>query len=216
MSSLDSSSAWQGYALTGRPDFLNYHHRGDVTWSELWGFYAKRGAEPEAVLRLTGLFHIFQSQAYDGEGCVLERDGEVYHELEAWVGLAMDREDLVPEERLRENLATLLAQGLISPLYYEAVFSVYVEACLTRSVDRWTADLEALGAVESTESAKLLRGRLGMHLDQLPRCPIPSGADRWDTLVVGLVNRHYDAWDLAYTAALGDDAEGWQDDGDGG
>src|SRR5579872_278863 len=130
MDAVFADAGWKGYALTGRPDFLNYLKRGDVTWSELWAFYRENPADASAMIHLMGLFHIFLSQQYDREGSVLDREGEVYPQLREWARFAVSCQEFVPEENLRDSLAHLLGQSLISALYYEAVFSVFVEACL--------------------------------------------------------------------------------------
>lgn len=216
MSATDTRTAWQGYANTGRPDFLNYLRAGDVTWSELWDHYRAHTPESEAVLRLTGLFHIFMSQAYDDEGGVLDRDGEVFTALRDWGELALDRPDLVPEERLRDSLATLLGQSLISPLYYEAVFTLFVEASLARHVRLWTENLDQLEEPQAGARAAVERRHMAIHLDELPRAPSPQIARRWDHHVSVVIGRHYTAWDEAYALAIGDDGEAWRDEGDGG
>src|SRR5687767_699731 len=122
-------TAWQGYALTGRPDFLNYLRAGFVTWRQLWEFYRDHPADPNVVVRLMGLFHGFQSHDYDREGCVLDPDGDVYPQLREWARFAVAQREFLPEGTLRDNLADLLEQNLVSPLYYEAAFSAYLEAC---------------------------------------------------------------------------------------
>ena len=55
MVSWDGDFNWQSYALQGRPDVLNYLHRGDVSWEGLWSFYRTRAASPEAVMAVMNL-----------------------------------------------------------------------------------------------------------------------------------------------------------------
>src|SRR5688572_5543192 len=188
---------WKSYALTGRPDFLNYLRRGDVTWGELWRFYRENPADPAAMVRLMGLFHLFLSQDYDREGCVLDPDGRVYPELREWAGFAVAAQEFVPEEKLRDSLAGFLSQSLISPLYYEAVFSVYVEACLEEHAQAGNFSPTPLTVFGEKVSADTGGRRLAMRLPELPRYPGEA--------LSSLLDRHYDSWNLAYVAALGED-----------
>ena len=50
MTSWEGGFGWQEYALSGRPDFLNYLHSGDVTWEKLWEFYRRQPAAPRAAV----------------------------------------------------------------------------------------------------------------------------------------------------------------------
>ena len=52
MVSWEGGFSWQGYALSGRPDFLNYLNAGDVTWEKLWDFYRQATALPAAMRSL--------------------------------------------------------------------------------------------------------------------------------------------------------------------
>ena len=74
---ISPESAWKTYALAGRPDFLNYLHAGDVTWPEVWSFYRTYPADTDAVVRICGLFHMFESLAFDREGNLYISDGYV-------------------------------------------------------------------------------------------------------------------------------------------
>jgi hypothetical protein len=209
----DPGAAWQGYALTGRPDFLNYLHRGDVSWSDLWRFYGRHEAEADAVLRLSGLFHIFMSQEYEHRGSVLDRDTDLFAGLVEWAGFAVEQEERIEEERLRDSLATLLGQSLICPLYYEAVFSMYVEASLRRHVNDWASDLGRLRALAAEHKPGWPSRRMALHLTELPPCPTSEARDWWEKGLSVVVDRHFAAWDDAYTLALGDEDEGWRDEG---
>ena len=64
MDAWEGAFSWQGYALEGRPDLLNYLYRGDVTWEQVWQLYRERPAKADAVLRISGLF-LFGSEESD-------------------------------------------------------------------------------------------------------------------------------------------------------
>jgi hypothetical protein len=207
------ASGWETYALVGRPDFLNYLRRGDVTWEDLWAFYSESAVEPSAVVRLSGLFHLFLSQEFEREGSVLEPESDVYRRLKLWATFAVDRPDRAPESGLRDSLADLLGQSLISPLYYEAVFSVYLEATLELQAKLWPdvpSDSAALPHPEIEDR------KLALRLSGLPRCPEVHTSARWDETLSILVDRHYATWNYAYALALGDEDEDWIDEGGGG
>ena len=212
MSAISAASGWETYALLGRPDFLNYLRMGVVTWDDLWEFYTASSAEPAAVVRLSGLFHLFQSQEYDQDGSVLDPETGIYRRLKRWAGFAVERPDLAPETDLRDSLADLLGQSLISPLYYEAVFSVYLEATLERQAKIWPdIQPDGLATLPEVEVRKL-----AIRLNELPRCPEMHTSARWDETLSMLVDRHYAAWNHAYALALGDEEEDWIDEGTGG
>jgi hypothetical protein len=209
-----SDEGWKAYALTGRPDFLNYLRRGDVTWRELWAYYRETPADPAAMARLMGLFHMFLSQDYDREGCVLDRDGPVYEELREWVRLAVACEEFLPEEKLRDSLASLLGQSLVSPLYYEAAFSVYLETSLEKHLPVHMSAAFRTGTADPGAEAR--DRRLAIRLPELPRYPESLGGARWDDSVSALVGRHYTAWNHAYVLALGEEEPDWRDEGGSG
>lgn len=210
MHAMPVDTGWQAYALNGRPDLLNYMRRGDVTWSDLWRFYRASPADPSAMVRLIGLFHMFLSQDYDREGCVLDADGEVYPRLHEWAVFVAECSDFIPEEKLRESLADLLGRSLISPLYYEAVFNAYLEAELHHVAALETAP-SSNGDAPNTKST--YHGRLCVHLYEDGLNPrVPAGAASRQ-LFSTLVGRHYAAWDQAYTVALGEDETDWLDEG---
>lgn len=209
-----TTTAWQNYAATGRPDFLNYLHRGDVTWGDLWRYYRDTPTEPESIQRLTRLFHIFNSQDYDREGCVLSEDGVVYPRLREWAEFAVGYPTLLPEPVTRENLADLLSSSLISSLYYEAVFGVYLQAVLRRHADAWATGqfyAEERGAQAATGERKL-----SLNLPELPRSPDPVHPETWDRTVRSVMQRHYREWNQAFAMAIGDEDPAWQDEGAGG
>jgi hypothetical protein len=192
MSGAAFDAAWQGYAVSGRPDFLNYLRRGDVTWDQLWSFYRQNPADPWAVLRLSGLFHAFASQDFDRSGCVLDRDTDLYDTLRAWAEFAAGSTEFVPEEKLQEALAGLLEQSLISPLYYEAAFNVFLEASLDRP-------LPAAGAAE---------GEPALAPERVAKS---AGGDG----LRAAVDRRYAAWNERYLLALGEEEDGWEEGGEG-
>src|SRR5687767_3768290 len=99
MDGVSSEAAWKSYAFSGRPDFLNYLYRGDVSGRELWEFSGQTPADTDAMVRLIGLFHSFQSADYDRSGCVLDRDGPVYTRLREWARFAVAAEEFLPEEK---------------------------------------------------------------------------------------------------------------------
>jgi hypothetical protein len=195
---------WQGYALTGRPDFLNYLYAGDVTWDELWDFYRQAPAPQEAVRSLTRLFHLFLSREYDATGCWLDPDGEVRARLRSWAEFALDAADRLPLDELLADLAGLVGSDLITPLYYQAVYLVFMEASVDRQASAWTAEREAVVAAEEP----------GLPLPDERRLPVyHPGADRfshlqgdaaWDAALRSLVSQQYCSWNSAYVASLSD------------
>lgn len=204
--STSAESLWVPYAVTGRPDFLNYLRQGDVTWEDLWAYYRAAPADPGAMLRLSGLFHIFLSHEFDRDGCVLDREGSVYAALSGWARFVADSAEFLPEHTVCGGLSSLLADSLISPLYFEAAFSTYVEALIR------------CGAVPAVD----VNGR---QSDSGPDCDRPrlrlllpdqaSSADAGlisDHLVPAL-RSHYQTWNVAFQSALGQETEGWLDEG---
>jgi len=205
MSGAAFDAAWQGYAVSGRPDFLNYLRRGDVTWSQLWGFYRENPADPWAVLRLTGLFHAFASQDFDRSGCVLDRDTDLYQTLRGWADFAAEATEFVPEEKVREALGGLLAQSLISPLYYEAVFNVFLEASLERSLP--------VAGPAALDSERRSARRLRILLPDL--APERLGKSAGGEGLRAAVDRRYAAWNQGFLLALGEEDDGWEEGGEG-
>lgn len=206
-------AGWRTYALTGRPDFLNYLRRGDVTWRELWDYYREQPTDADTCVRLCNLFHIFLSHDYDREGAVLDREGSVYANLYEWAEFAVECQEFLPEEKVRDGLAGVLAEGLIAPLYYEAVFSVYLEASLERHARVWSAGAAPLNGDLEVPRPRTLQRRLTFRLPDLPG---PSGVSRtpaWDETLSVLAGRHYEGWNYAYTVALGADEDGYMDEG---
>ena len=197
-----SGAGWKERALRGSPDFLNDLRDGAVTWSQLWAFYRQNGADPGAVLALMGFFHVVMSRQYEREGSLLDVDGRVYPELCDWARFVVANEEAVPEEKLRDSLAGLLGLSLVSPLYYELVFSLYLEASLERQVE--------IGAADATLSeagwrADLLppQGQMAVRLPERARCADGQGNGPAAEMLSRLLTRHYPPWDAAYTLALG-------------
>ena len=156
MDSWEGTFSWQGYALEGRPDLLNYLQRGDATWEQVWDLYRGRPVDPAAVLRISGLFHAFMSNLYDREGCYLDEDGETCRQLRAWCRFAAEREELLPEIRIQETLGRLGDGGMISRLYYVAAYRLYMEALLDCFAEAWRggAARESVPAEEGAASTR--------------------------------------------------------------
>jgi hypothetical protein len=213
VNAVSTESGWQAYALAGRPDFLNYLHAGDVSWGELWEFYRESDAPAEAILRVMGLFHIFLSQQYDNEGSVLDRDSGAYPLLREWAHATLELGPAVPEDRVRDSLASLLGQSLISALYYEAAFSVFLEATLERHAEMWAAAARLETQPLREGAAETGERRLSVRLSDLPGRPAAVPPEEWDASVARLLSRHYASWNEAYSLALGDEDAAWIDEG---
>lgn len=198
MDTWEGSFGWQGYARDGRPDLLNYLRRGDVTWEELWAYYRERASSAEAVQRLTGLFHAFMSSEFDQAGCHLDEDGETWCQLSAWAAFAIEFEDLLPEAAIQEILRRLGDQGMVSGLYYNAVFSVYMETLLDRYAgegrlaERVADRRDGLPAPEER--------RLGTYYPDAARFPQLSGEPAWRETLDAFLAGHYRTWNHAYAA----------------
>jgi hypothetical protein len=210
MDAAAGTSGWQTYAVTGRPDFLNYLRRGDVTWRQLWDYYREAPADPGAMLRLTGLFHAFLSYDYDREGCILDQDGTVYPALREWARFAHDVADFLPEEKVCEGMAALVGESLISAHYFEAAFNVYLETSLERQ-PVWMGDLEWLRQQEGFPHAG--EQRLRICLPTLPSGPYDGAGVRWEETLLAAIRRHYCLWSAAFDGALGEEEEDWLDEG---
>ena len=200
-----STDRWHEAAGSGSPDFLIHLHQGEVTWSQLWAFYRERSPDPTAVLALAAFFHAALSRAYDDEGGVLDRDGRMYPQLREWACFAATHPELLPEDRLRLSLAGLLGLGLVSALYYELVFAVYLEACLERQWDLGLRD-GAGGSQDWTTAIPLPRGRLPIRWTEWQGYADGQGDGRWVQSLSARVEQHYAGWNDAYSLALGDEA----------
>jgi len=210
---------WQGYVLAGRPDLMNYVRAGDVTWERIWRFCREAPAPGDAVLRVTRLFHIFLSWAYDQAGCWLDPEGEVRRELRAWARSAVAWEEGPREESQLAVLAGLLEKDLITRLYYEAAFAVYAEAALETYAERWTRDREEVRALAGSNGASLPRwvaaGALPLYQPEADRFAGLANDAEWEACLPRLLARHYHAWNRVYLATAPDPelAEALQDTG---
>jgi len=216
MDAISFEAGWQGYALTGRPDLLNYLRRGDVTWSQLWDFYRAHPADPGAVVRLMGLFHAFLSVQYDAEGAVLDYEQGVYPQLREWAQLAVECADWIPEEKIRDSLAGLLEQDLISPLYYEAVFNVYLEASVERSAAIWSEQPEARASLGGLEVPAVTFRRISIQLPERVLSDSLQNDPQWAAARSRIVSCRHADWDRAYAVALGEEEGDWRDEGGSG
>lgn len=202
MDSWEGIFSWQGYALEGRPDLLNYIRCGDVGWPDIWSFYGRSAASTEAVQRVSGLFHASLSQAYDREGSVLDLDGETYRQLRAWSEFAVAREDLIPEASVQEVLTRLADMGLVSELYYTAAYSVYMETTLDRYAAGWRSEVHRWSDTRSPAGkAGEDRRRLGVYYPEAERFPTLRGDPEWEQSLRRFLDNHYDSWNRAFSAA---------------
>jgi hypothetical protein len=223
MDAWDGSFSWKGYALQGRPDLLNYLRRGDATWEQVWDCYREHAAESAAILRIMGLFHAFMSARYDQEGCHLDEEGEVCRQLRAWAAFAIDVMEWLPEERIQESLARLGEAGMITPLYYAAAYSRYMEAILDCSALRWRAQWPAWtdhpdpGQEDrpSGESSAPEPALLPGYAPDRARFPDLRVEPAWERSVEALLASHYPSWNQAYCSLCPptDDEESFADVG---
>jgi hypothetical protein len=199
---------WQGYVLSGRPDLMNYVRAGDVTWERIWRFCRDAPAPGDAVLRVTRLFHIFLSWAYDRAGCWLDPEGEVCRELRAWARHAVAWEEGPQEELQLSVLAGLLEKNLVTRLYYEAAFAIYAEAALEAYAERWRRDRETIRDLAGANGAALPRlataGALPPYEPEAQRFAELSHDAEWEACVPRLLARHYHSWNRVYLATAPD------------
>lgn len=215
----EGSFNWQGYVLMGRPDLLNYIRAGDVTWEGIWRFCHEANAPGDAVLRVTRLFHLFASWAYDQAGCWLDPEGEVCRDLRAWAGHAVAWEEGPREESHLSVLAGLLEKGLVSRFYYEAAFAVWAACALDTYATRWVGEREAVRALAGGNGGTLPRlvvaGALPLRDPESGRFPTLQGDAEWEACMPRLLARHYHSWNRVYLATAPDEelAEALQDTG---
>jgi hypothetical protein len=202
--SWEGQFGWQGHALVGRPDFLNYLHAGDVTWEGIWRFCCAQPVPPDSVLRVMSLFHVFLSAAYDSAGCWLDPEGEVYRELQLWARFAVSMEETLPEAEVLDALGQLLDTGLATRLYYGAAFATYVEAALDRAVARWPHDATHLRAAEAERAPSEAR-LLPAYAPDPARFAALENDPEWERCMNHLLDRHYDSWNRVYVATAPDD-----------
>ena len=201
---------WKICALNGRSDFLNFVHQGEVTWSELWAFYRTAAADPEAMLRLYELFHLHLCPQFEAEGSVLDADEGAYVPLKEWARFAVYEQFALSEARLRESLSQLLAQGQLSPLYFEAAFSLYVEAEAERQ--EWETSALQRGVAQHRPLASMGSG-LRIRLPNVPSTY--ASVSHRDELVLQAADSHYSEWNQSYLTAVGEEDDDWQDEGEG-
>lgn len=200
---------WQEYALTGRPDFLNYLHAGDVTWEELWDYYRRQPASPDAIRSLTRLFHLFLSCEYDAAGCWLDPEGELAARLRAWAEFTLDRADDLLEE-VQADLAGLVGSGLVTPLYYRAAYLTWMEASVDRHAAAWKQ-----GGIPSADFFSELPGPDARHLPVYhpdpTRFPDLLGNPAWNDALRTHVAAQYCAWNHHLCAHVPDweEEEAW-------
>lgn len=205
--SWEGQFSWQGYALAGRPDFLNYLHAGDATWEAVWRFCHDWPVPPDSILRVMSLFHIFLSAAYDSAGCWLDPEGEVCRELRTWARLAIEMEETLPEAEVLNVLGHLLDTGLATRLYYEAAFATYVEARLDQAVDQWRHDpahVRAAG-LDKAQPVPSQARLLPVYAPDPTRFAALRNDPEWERCMNDLVDRHYDSWNRVYVATAPDD-----------
>jgi hypothetical protein len=202
MISWEGSFHWQGYALSGRPDFLNYLYAGDVTWEGLWDFYRQQTPPQEAVRSLMRLFHIFLSREYDNAGCWLDAEGEVCARLRSWASFAQDIADRVSVEEVQADLAGLVGAGLVTPLYYQAAYMVFMEIWVDRHASAWTGEEEPLD--EAPDLPEPDERHLPVYHPGSSRFTHLQGDPTWDSALRSLVSSQYSSWNSAYAATLPD------------
>ncbi len=204
MVSWEGQFGWQGHALTGRPDFLNYLNAGDVTWEALWEFYGRQPVPPEAVRSLTRLFHLFHSSEYDRAGCWLDPEGEIRSRLAAWAAFAVDHERLAPLAVAQADLSGLVAANLVTPLYFQAVYLVFMETRVDRAASHWSepaSDGQLKAGEEFPEPAERL---LPVYHPGSARHSHLVGDAVWSAALRALVASYYLTWNTAYAASLPD------------
>jgi len=210
MDAWEGSFSWQGYALEGRPDLLNYLYRGDVTWEQVWDLYQQRAARPEAVLRVTGLFHAAMSSCYDAEGCHLDAEGETGRQLRAWAAFAADHPGLLTEERILDGLSGLGDRGLITDHYYTAAHAVYAEAILDRFAESWDSkESNGRAAGEPADFPAGEERQLAIYYPSLARYPALQEDPAWEPSMRAFLAGHYRSWNRVYAATYSgsDDVE---------
>jgi hypothetical protein len=196
---------WQGYALQGRPDVLNYLHRGDVSWEGLWSFYRAREASAEAMMAVMNLFHAFMSAEYDSQGCWLDPDGEPYRHLRAWASFALEQEEILSESVIQAGLAHLADISLISAHYYHAAFQVYMESVLDQHAARWRREPTRKAAASRVDFPTPDARRLPIYFPEASRFAELRSDPQWEDSVRALLANHYQSWNTAYAAALVDE-----------
>lgn len=211
MVSWEGRFSWQEYALTGRPDFLNYLHAGDVQWEELWEFYRQQPAPPEAVRSLVRFFHLFLSSEYDRAGCWLDPEGEIHARLRAWAEFALDSADRVPLCDVQRDLAHGVDTGLVTPLYYQAVYTVFAETSVDRHAREWSDGDTRARPTSAGELPAPEQRRLPAYHPGPNRFPHLCQDTAWNEALSAHLTAQYCAWNQAFVENLpdADEEEEW-------
>jgi hypothetical protein len=204
MVSWEGRFSWQAYAETGRPDFLNYLHAGDVTWEELWDYYRQRPSGPEAVRSLVRLFHLFHSSQYDSAGCWLDPDDEIYVRLRGWAEFALDSAERVSLRDVQQDLAGLVGTGLVTPLYYQAAYTVFAETSVDRHAQEWAGEERASRSGGRAELPSEEQRRLPVYHPGPTRFPHLQQDSAWNEALTAHLAAQYSAWNQAYVTNLPD------------
>lgn len=199
--------SWQEYALRGRPDFLNYLHAGDVTWEGLWAFYRQQSPAPEAVRSLTRFFHMFLSSEYDHAGCWLDPEGEIYSRMRAWTEFALESAEEVSICHLQADLARLVGSGLVTPLYYQAAYTVFAETSVDHHARDWTGEPMSPPAVTPIRLPLHEQRRLPAYHPGPARFPHLCQDRAWNEALQLHLTSQYLSWNEAFVDSL-PDAEG--------
>jgi hypothetical protein len=211
MVSWEGQFSWQEHALTGRPDFLNYLHAGDVSWDELWELYRRQASPPEAVRSLMRLFHMFLSSEYDAGGCWLDPEGEVYARLRAWTEFALDNSSGLTVDVVQADLAGLLGSGLITPLYYQAAYLVWTESCVDRCATAWSKGQPQGSRSECPDLPDPDARYLPVYHPGPARFPHLLGDPSWNAALRSLIFTQYHSWNSAFAETVPDweEEEAW-------
>jgi hypothetical protein len=207
MISWEGRFSWQGYALAGRPDFLNYLNAGDVTWDELWAFYRSEPAPAEAIRALSRLFHLFHSSQYDAAGCWLDPEGEIHAHLRAWAEFILDLTEQLPVFEFQADLAGLVGTGLVTPLYYQAAYLVFMETSVDRLAQGYRTHPVTHPARDCEELPDPAARILPVYHPGPARFPHLLDDARWNASLRSHVAAGYRLWNSAYASHLPDPVE---------
>lgn len=195
---------WQSYALTGRPDLLNYLRTGDLTWIDLWAFYDERGLPPTTALaRCASLFHQFLSWQLDLEGGQVDTEGELMRDLMAWARFCVKHDGEVPERTVRDQLVELAEAGSVSASYFEHAYQCYLRAV----VENYSANWQAGSAPQEFEGLDELvpchgHGKLDVFVpEDSPGNPM-AGTSEWERFKRAVVQHYHDTWCASYSGLM--------------
>jgi hypothetical protein len=144
-------------------------------------------------------------------GSVLDRDGAEYQALRSWAAFAVTCREVLPESVLCESLSDLLANSMVSPLYFEAVFSVYLEVSLEHAARAEEPESAQPMERQPADARRLSTGKLRYRLPDLPL--VLGSRERAGASLPAVHSSSYAVWDHAYSSALGEELEGWDDEG---